>query len=327
MKGQIMTIEKIKLPGTEFSLFPIGYGTVDIGLKKKDPADIYPVLEAYLDLGGNVIDTARIYSDWVPPEIGRSERILGEWIRSRGRHDDFVLITKGGHPRLDDMHTPRMSEKDMQGDIELSLKSLGVDCIDIYFYHRDDISVPVGTLLEVMESQRKKGNIKYYGCSNWTSARIDEAEKYAAEHGLRGFVANQMLFNIGQKYMLPFDDDTMVGMDDHMMEIHRRGNNLAMPYFGLCSGFFHKLDARGPDAVKGSPYCTPGNLRLKARLDKIREETGASLTQVLLGFFYAQDFPVLPLVFSSNIEHLKDAMAAPGLKLDPAYYDFGGDEA
>ena len=101
-----MTIEKIKLPGTEFSLFPIGYGTVDIGLKKKDPADIYPVLEAYLDLGGNVIDTARIYSDWVPPEIGRSERILGEWIRSRGRHDDFVLITKGGHPRLDDMHTP-----------------------------------------------------------------------------------------------------------------------------------------------------------------------------------------------------------------------------
>ena len=64
----------------------------------------------------------------------------------------------------------------------------------------------------------------------------------------------------------------------------------------------------------------------KEKLDLIRKETGASLTQVMLGFFYAQDFPVLPLVFSSNIEHLKDAMAAPGLELDPAYYDFGGDE-
>lgn len=322
-----MAIDKINIPRTELSLFPMGYGTVDIGLKKKDPADIYPVLEAYLDMGGNVIDTARIYSDWVPPEIGRSERILGEWIRSRGRHDDFILITKGGHPRLGDMHTPRMSPKDMQGDIELSLKALGVDCIDIYFYHRDDISVPVGAHLEFMEEQRRKGNIRYYGCSNWTSERMDEAEEYAAEHGLRGFVANQMLFNIGQQHMRPPDDDTMVAMDEHMLKIHRRGNNLAMPYFGLCSGFFHKLDALGPDAVADSPYCTPGNLLLKKRIDAIRRETGASLTQVLLGFFYAQDFPVVPLVFSSNIDHLKDAMAAPGLKLDPSLYQAGGGAA
>lgn len=100
-----MDCKKIAIPDTDLSLFPIGFGTVDIGLKRTDMKDISSVLEAYLDMGGNVIDSARIYSDWVPPLIGRSETILGQWIKERGRHDDFILMTKGGHPRLDTMHT------------------------------------------------------------------------------------------------------------------------------------------------------------------------------------------------------------------------------
>lgn len=316
-----MTVKYVKIPGTDLSLFPVGYGTVDIGLKKTDKADIYPVLEEYLDLGGNLIDTARVYSDWVPPEIGRSERIIGEWIKHRGRHNDFVLISKGGHPRLDDMHTPRMSKADMQSDLELSLRALGVDCIDIYFFHRDDVSVPVSELLGIMEDFRKAGKIRYYGCSNWTSERMEEAEHYSREHGLRGFIANQMLFNIGQKYMLPPADDTMVAMDAHMEELHRRGQCLAMPYFGLCSGFFHKLDSAGADALRGNIYCTPGNLALKSSIDAVRSETGATITQVLLNYFYTRDFPIVPLVFSSSKEHLKDAMDAPSLGLGRDIYD------
>ena len=312
---------KIKIPGTELELFPLGYGTVDIGLKKTENADIFPVLDAYIDLGGNLIDTARVYSDWVPPEVGRSERILGEWIRARGHHNDFILISKGGHPRLDTMHTPRMSPDDMAGDLELSLKTLGVDCIDIYFYHRDNTLVPVGELLETMEDFRRQGKIRYYGCSNWTSARMEEAGEYASAHGLRGFVANQMLFNLGRRHMLPPADDTMVAMDARMEALHRRGSCLAMPYYGLCSGFFHRLDAAGPESVRDSIYCTPENLALKPKIDELRRQTGASVTQVLLNFFYTRDFPVVPLVFSSNIEHLKDAMMAPEMQIGRDVYD------
>lgn len=301
-------IKMIRIPDTDLNLYPIGFGTVDIGLKKKEMSEITPVLEAYLEMGGNVIDSARIYSDWVPPLIGRSETILGQWIRERGHHDDFILMTKGGHPRLDTMHTPRMSKADMQNDIELSLSALGVDCIDVYFYHRDDPSHPAGEFIEIMEEFRRQGKIRYYACSNWTAQRMMEADEYSKAHGYRGFVANEMLYNLGQKYKLPGSDDTLVEMDDAMLEYHRPGRNLAIPYFGMCSGFFQKLAAKGPDAVKDSMYFTPGNLKLVERINTVCRETGASITQAVLGFFFAKDFPIVPLAGASSISHLKEAM-------------------
>lgn len=316
-----MDCKKIAIPDTDLSLFPIGFGTVDIGLKRTDMKDIASVLEAYLDMGGNVIDSARIYSDWVPPLIGRSETILGQWIKERGRHDDFILMTKGGHPRLDTMHTPRMSAKDMQGDIELSLKALGIDCIDIYFYHRDDVSRPAGEFVEIMEDFRRQGKIRYYACSNWTTERMREADDYAAAHGYRGFVANEMLYNIGQKYKNPGGDDTLVEMSDEMIEYHRSGRNLAIPYFGMCSGFFHKLASQGVEAVKDSMYCTEQNLALMGRIQEICRETGASITQAVLGFFFTRGFPVVPLAGASSVEHLKEAMETVNYSFSAQMYE------
>lgn len=314
--------KRISIPDTELELFPIGFGTVDIGLKKTEMKDIAPVLETYLDMGGNVIDSARIYSDWVPPLIGRSETILGQWIKERGHRDDFILMTKGGHPRLDSMHSPRMSAQDMRHDLELSLSTLGVDCIDIYFYHRDDPSVPAGELVEIMEDFRRQGKIRYYACSNWTAKRMIEADSYAAAHGYRGFIANEMLYNIGQKYKDPNDDDTLVEMDDEMIAYHRRGTNLAIPYFGMCSGFFHKLAVKGGDAVKDSPYYTPGNLRVMECINHICKETGATITQAVLGFFFTRDFPVVPLAGASSVEHLKEAMETVSFCFAPEMYMF-----
>ena len=89
--------------------------------------------------------------------------------KHRGRRDDLVIMTKGGHPKMDTMNISRMSKEDMEYDLNLSLKALGIDCIDIYFYHRDDLSQPVSDLIGVMESFVKQGKIRYYGCSNWTT--------------------------------------------------------------------------------------------------------------------------------------------------------------
>ena len=299
---------RIPITGTDLELSPICFGTVNAGLSW-DKKEAFAILEAYLEKGGNVIDSARIYSDWVEPEIGRSERVMGDWIRHRGQHDDFILITKGGHPCLDTMHTSRMKKPDMDYDINLSLKTLGVDCIDLYFYHRDDPSMTIEEILGIMEGYVREGKIRYYGCSNWKTDRMREANAYAKANNMLGFVANEALYNMGMKYMTPFPDDTMVSMDDNMQAFHRtESGTLAMPYFGVCSGFFHLLDAKGEDAVKQSPYYTPGNLRVKAVIDRLRKKYDASISQILLGFFFAQDYPIVPLAGVDTMAQLDDIM-------------------
>ncbi|MDR0656787.1 MAG: aldo/keto reductase [Treponema sp.] len=298
----------ITIPHTDLKASRIALGTVNAGLEY-DGTDADRLFDLYLDLGGNVIDSARVYFDWVLPEKGRSERVIGDWFRREKKRDQVILITKGGHPDKDTMHVSRMGQQDMEHDINLSLKSLGVDYIDIYFYHRDDPTQAVGELLERMEGFRKAGKIRYYGCSNWTTARMIEADAYAQEHGLRTFVANQMLFNYGSKYMKPFSDDTMVTMDSAMMEYHTKNtDNIAMPYFGLCSGFFHLLAAGQEEKVKNSPYYTPKNLELAERLKSLCRKYTVSISQILMAFYMMQDFTAIPLAGAINGEELKDTM-------------------
>jgi aryl-alcohol dehydrogenase-like predicted oxidoreductase len=308
----------ITIPDTDLKVSRIALGTVNAGLAY-DGEDADRLFNLYLDLGGNVIDSARVYFDWVPPEKGRSERVLGDWFRRKKKRNKVVLITKGGHPDKDSIHVSRMSQPDMEHDITLSLNSLGTDCIDIYFYHRDDLSQSVGELLERLEGFRKEGKIRYYGCSNWTTERMIEADAYAKGHGLRGFIANQMLFNFGSKYMKPFDDDTMVTMDDAMLAYHKKNpNTIAMPYFGVCSGFFHLLAAGKEEEVKNSPYYTPRNLELSKKVDQLRKKYDASISQVLTGFYMVQDFSIIPLVGSIDADQLRDAMGTLNHSFDAA---------
>ena len=252
-------MQRIQIKETTLSLCPIGFGTANAGIAW-DKEDAFKMLDRYVSLGGNVIDTARIYNDWVLGEIGRSERVIGDWIEYRGGHDDLVIMTKGGHPPLDNMNQNRLSKEEMRSDLEKSLNALRINCIDIYFYHRDDESLPVSQLIETMEDFVREGKIKYYGCSNWKTSRMKEAMAYCQEKGYRGFVANQALYNIASKAMKPYPDETMVVMDEEMLQFHKESNVLAMPYFSLCSGFFTKLEA-GLD-VTDSPYYTEENLQL-----------------------------------------------------------------
>ncbi|MFA9379628.1 MAG: aldo/keto reductase [Acetanaerobacterium sp.] len=312
----------ISICDTDLKVCPIGLGTVGAGLDW-DGAEANRIFDAYLDMGGNLIDSAHVYSDWVPPEVARSERVVGDWIGSGGKRSQFVLITKGGHPDMTgpspDAHISRMAAKDMAADLDASLKQLRTDYIDIYFYHRDDSSQPVEQLIEVMEGFVKAGKIRYYGCSNWKAARMREADAYCKEKGYRSFVANQALLNLGLKYMKPFPDDTMESFDDDMFAYHKSvPGNLAMPYMGVCSGFFHLYLAGGIDAVKNSPYNTQGNCKLAERLSQLMKQHNASVSQLLLAFFATQEFACVPLYGPQTVEHLQDAMGARDLVLRSA---------
>ena len=208
-----------------------------------------------------------------------------------------------------DMHKSRVSERCLKYDLEESLRVLGTDYIDIYFYHRDNEEVLVSELIDIMEDFKKQGKIRYYACSNWTTTRMKEADAYAASKGYRGFVANEALYNIGEPWMKPMADDTLVIMDKEMQKYHEENpRNLAMPYSAACNGFFHKLFANGRSAVSGSEYYTEGNLRNAERLHELMEEYGISVTQAVLGYLTCQKFTCLPLYGPRNIADLKEAM-------------------
>lgn len=315
-------MEKKRMMKTELVVAPFGLGTVDAGIGWKEE-ETDRIIGTYLELGGNLIDTAHVYTDFIPPERARSERIIGDWLTKTGKRNEIVLVTKGGHPSMigenPDMHKSRMHKKDMVEDLDGSLMKLRTDHIDLYFYHRDDLSIPVEETIEVMEEFVKQGKIRYYGCSNWTPERMKAADEYCRSKGYRGFIADQMLFNYGAKYMKPMADDTLAVMDDAMYAYHRENReNLAMPYMGICSGFFHSYEKKGEEAVRESPYYTDGNRKAAKRLAMLKEKYHASTTQILLGFFTVQDFPCLPLYGTGKPERLKEAADAFSIAFDKA---------
>ncbi|MBU3877609.1 aldo/keto reductase [Faecalicatena sp. AGMB00832] len=319
-------MDRIVIPNTELSVSQIGLGTVGAGIDW-DGADADRIFDTYLDLGGNVIDSAHVYSDWIPPEIARSERVVGDWLQRSGKRKEIVLITKGGHPDMlgehPDIHISRMRKSDMVGDLEASLRQLRTDYIDIYFYHRDDIKQPVEQLVDVMQGFVKEGKIRYYACSNWSARRMKEAEAYTKKMGYRGFIANQALLNVGSKYMKPLADDTMEAVDEEMYRYHKENtSNLLMPYMGVCSGFFHIYISKGEEAVKNSPYYTKNNLQIAEHLKKLMGKYGCTVSQTVLGFFMQQEFSCVPLYGPQNIEQLRDAMETPEIPFSKEDYDF-----
>lgn len=310
-------MRRIALRGTDLSLSPIALGTVKAGIAWSG-READALLDAYLDMGGNVLDTARVYT---PPKEGCGEQVLGQWLRHSGKRRQVVLVSKGGHPKLDSMTVPRMDRASMTADLEDSLRALGVDEIDLYLYHRDDPATPAGELVEQMEDFRRAGKIRWYGCSNWTTPRMEEAAAYAKAHGLSGFVANECLFNVGIRHMGPLADKTMVAADEAMLAYHRAAGMGMLAYCGLCSGYFHRLAAEGPEAVRGKKYDTPGNRRVAERLNAVCRDYGVTLSQAELAFLLAQPFDTVALAGVSRAEQLTDLMGAMALNIPIEAYE------
>lgn len=303
--------KRILIPDTELSVYPIGLGTVDAGLRW-DGADADRIFDTYVQRGGNLIDCAHVYSDWVPGEIARAERVLGDWLTRSKKRNEVVIMTKGGHPVMTDpvpdMHKSRMTHDDMVKDLNESLKQLRTDYIDIYFYHRDNKEQSVEEEIETMEQFVKEGKIRYYGCSNWDVERMIQADAYCKEKGYRGFVADQSLLNLGMKYMRPLADDTLGYTRGKAFDYHiKNARNLEMPFMGNCSGFFHIYDSQGEAGIQSNPYYTPENIKVAEGVKALKEKYHCSITQVVLGFFYHQPFQCVPLYGPACPEHVVDA--------------------
>lgn len=192
------------------------------------------ILDAYVNLGGNFIDTARVYGDFAGGVCGVSERAIGNWLAARHNREKMILGTKGGHPELSTMNVGRLDRENLSADIRRSLDDLMVDQVDIYWLHRDDVSRPVGDILETLNGFLQAGYTRFIGVSNWTTARIREANAYAAAHGMTGFCANQPQFSLARQEVV--EDPTLCQMDREMYDFHVETGMPCVPFSSQAKG-------------------------------------------------------------------------------------------
>jgi aryl-alcohol dehydrogenase-like predicted oxidoreductase len=308
------------IPNTKLNPSIICLGTVPIGSSMNE-ADSFRLFDAYFELGGNFIDTANVYGDWVPGTKSISEKTIGKWIRQRGNRKKVIIATKGAHPNLSTMHLSRLSPEDIIHDINQSLEHLQTDVIDLYWLHRDDMNRNVDEIMEVLHSQVESGKVRYIGCSNWTIRRIAEAQAYAKSKSIPGFVGNQMGWSLAKRNINSMKDHTMVAMDEEGIAFHKKTQLTAIPYSSQANGFFSGKYNQNVIPEKKSVYEQYYNEENFQRLERVAEVAKAlskPKTAIALGYLIAQDFPVFPVIGSNNIQQLKESCLAADIRLDEA---------
>jgi aryl-alcohol dehydrogenase-like predicted oxidoreductase len=306
------------LPGTELHVAAICMGSTSIG-SAIDPATSFRLLDVYAEAGGNFVDTASVYANWLPVEKHASEKTIGRWLKQSGRREQFVVATKGAHPELATMHIARMSRREIEADLNASLRNLQTDVIDLYWLHRDDPTQPVEDILETMNAQVRAGKIRHFGCSNWSAARITAAQQAAADMGVDGFVADQMMWSLAVIDPAGIPDKTTVAMNPELYAYHMQSGMAALAYSSQAGGLFHKLVA-GNDAVGRAYPLGPNRERLK-RVQSLCAQTGLTITQVVLGFLMAQPFVTVPIVGCRTEAQLRDSLTAADVTLTPEQVD------
>lgn len=275
-------------------------------------------LDLFFDQGGNFLDTARVYADWVPGGRGASESTIGAWLKDRKLRDRVIISTKGAHPDLKTMHIPRMDPADVRFDLEESLRALGTDYIDLYFLHRDDPSRPVEEILDMLEIFRKEGKIRRYGCSNWKLNRIEEADRAAAGLGCEGFVCNQIRWGLADLNIQAISDKTLVVMDREIHAFHRRTKKAVMAYSSSCGGYFSKrLRGESLSPSARAVYDNEPNQKLLEKLKSWEEELNRSAAVLVSAYVMNQDFPAAPIASFSSMGQLEETLLAADLVFPP----------
>jgi aryl-alcohol dehydrogenase-like predicted oxidoreductase len=285
--------------------------------------EAFAVMDAYLDAGGNVLDTAHIYSSWEPNGAGASECTVGEWIRSRNVRDRIILGTKGGHPDLCTMDRARCTLEDLRRDLAESLERLQVKRVDIYWLHRDHPGMPVSVIMDNLAELNRSNRIGCFGASNWMPARIEAANAYAQQAGLKGFVANQPGWSLAEHATNLADASPMLYMDDATLGWHTRTGLPLASYSSQAGGYFSEANVQwarqgfvGPPP-RGAGYDSPANRERLQRAMALAEHKGCTANQVALAWLLHQPFPTFPIVGTRLPNHVRESMGALQVPLDP----------
>jgi len=287
-------------------------------------APSFMMLDAFFEAGGNFLDSARVYADWLPGGSSASETAIGSWMKERNIRDRIVVATKGGHPPLADMSRSRISHKEISADIEQSLSCLQSDTIDLYYLHRDDPSVPVGEILGFMDGFAREGRIRFYACSNWDASRIAAAADFAKKNGSRGFVAVQNMWSLAEPAPGRIADRSLRTMDARTIRICRDYEISAIPYSAQARGFFtkHALSKDFKyDPSRTGLYDTEQNYSRLAVAVRLAEKHGVGVTAVVLAYLRCQEVATVPVIGPGSLDQLEDCLRGSELILSASEID------
>lgn len=309
MLAAVMT-ELRPLGTSDLLVSPLALGGNTFGWSS-DESESFAVLDAYQAAGGNFVDTADVYSAWVPGnEGGESETIIGRWMAARGNRDSVLVATKVG---MDERHKGLKADT-IRAGVEASLRRLGTDHIDLYYTHKDDEGVPVEEIVTTLDALVKEGKVRAVGASNIGAERFRASLAFAEREGLAGYVALQPHYNLVSRdtYEGPLRDAAA----EHGVSV--------VPYFALASGFLTGKYRPGTtvDSARaqgaGAYLATDKGLAVLAALDRAAEAHGVEVASVALAWLAAQPTIVAPLASARTPEQLKPLVAAADLTLTDA---------
>ncbi|NUT00580.1 MAG: aldo/keto reductase [Sphingomonas sp.] len=302
-----MTVEKRPLGNSGISVAPLALGGNVFGWTA-DEATSFDILDAFVGAGGNMVDSADVYSAWVPGNKGgESETVIGNWLkRNPGKRDEIVIATKVGF-------FEGLAPEKIVAACDASLQRLGIDTIDLYYHHKDDPNVPLADSLGAMDALVKAGKVRAIGLSQYEAGRLDEAMTTAEANGLTRPCALQTWYNMVERPKLegPLRDTAL----KHGLGI--------VPFYGLANGFLTgkyrdkgDLD-KSPRGLRNVEYLEGRGARVLEALDRVAAETGAALATIALAWTIAQPGITSTLASATSLDQLKELTAAVPLRLTP----------
>ena len=303
-------MEKRKLGGSGLEIAPLAFGGNVLGWTADAPTSC-AILDAFVDEGCNLIDTADVYSAWAPGhQGGESETVIGDWLKKSGRRDRVLIATKvakwGKHPGL--------SPDNIQAAADDSLRRLRCEHIDLYQAHEDDASVPLAETLGAFSRLIEQGKVRAIGASNYSAARLAEALAVAKAHRLPRYECLQPEYSL----MARADYET------ELEPLIRRENIGVIGYFALASGFLtgkYRSVADLGKSVRGdrvSRYLDARGLGILAALDAIAGAHRATPAQIALAWLMARPGLTAPIASATSVAQLRELLPAVRIRLSAA---------
>ncbi|ORC46097.1 alcohol dehydrogenase [Burkholderia sp. A27] len=303
-------MQKRRIGRSELEVAPLMFGGNVFGWTA-DEATSFSILDAFVDAGLDFIDTADVYSAWVPGnQGGESESIIGKWLRKSGRRDRIVLATKvSKHPRR-----KGLSAANIQAALEDSLRRLQTDYVDIYFSHDDDADTPLAETLGAYQKLIEAGKVRVIGASNYGGARIEEALAVSRRHGLPEYQLLQPEYNLYDRAEYESDIEPVA--------LARQLG--VVVYYSLASGFLsgkYRSPADLVNKARGSRverYLDERGLRILGALDRVAERHGSTPATVALAWLIARPSVTAPIASATSVEQINSLAAAVHLVLTGA---------
>jgi aryl-alcohol dehydrogenase-like predicted oxidoreductase len=300
-----------KLGNSGLDVSPLMLGGNVFGWTIDEPSS-FKILDAYAGAGLNFVDTADIYSTWVPGHTGgESETIIGNWLKKSGKRSGIVLATKVG------MQMPSgngLKKGHIFQAVDDSLRRLQTDYIDLYQSHEDDPSTPLEETLGAYAQLIKQGKVRAIGASNYSAERLAEALKVSSQNGLPSYHCLQPKYNLCER----------AGYESALEPLALKEGLGVIPYYALASGFLtgkyrsERDLGKSPRGAGVKKYLNERGFRILAALDQVAGAYRSTPGKVALAWLIARPGITAPIASATSIEHVRDLVDATNLDLDQA---------